>query len=431
LGCTWGEDKFVMVGGEGSIITSPDGIHWTNRESGIRDGSLRGVTSGKDRFIAVGDNNTILLSEDGIEWTAQQSPAAEEAHLYDVKWVNERFVAVGSPGLILTSRDGEQWEQQESKTTETLTGVAWDKGIYYVIGENATLLYSIAGTYWTPANTGIKGDFKAIISAAVPRGTYFLIAGETRNTGLLAKSDMAISEKSEVHTPNNMTWAYTGLTVLRGPNRRLNDIVWDRVQETAVGHDIVVDYATSWVYLNASLEHVGPLQCVTSNGKRVVAGGITGIITSSYSEGDWQERGTIWRGGEPIFLAESNERFSIPDTMINTDPVGHYGKLHTPKNDLLNFMLSNWYSVGFLAYPLLQVIAISLMRKRRVWKTAAMLPLVAMGCVFIFTALAFVGASNLWPIALIFAAPIAIAYLVILLSAYGIYTLYFKWRGTG
>jgi hypothetical protein len=49
------------------------------------------------------------------------------------------------------------------------------------------------------------------------------------------------------------------------------------------------------------------------------------------------------------------------------------------------------------------------------WRVAALMPLLLMVPVFIYTTVALVQQSNLWPIVLIFAAPIGTAYLLILL----------------
>jgi len=51
---------------------------------------------------------------------------------------------------------------------------------------------------------------------------------------------------------------------------------------------------------------------------------------------------------------------------------------------------------------------------RGAWRIAALVPLLLMVPVFVFTAVAFFQESNLWPIVLIFLAPLGTVYLVIL-----------------
>ena len=65
-----------------------------------------------------------------------------------------------------------------------------------------------------------------------------------------------------------------------------------------------------------------------------------------------------------------------------------------------------------LAYPALQVNAFREMRG--VWRVLAAVPLLPMGYILVVTAIALRKGSNLWPILLIFTAPLGAAYLWVL-----------------
>jgi uncharacterized protein (TIGR03118 family) len=62
----------VLVGDEGTILTSPDGITSTVQTSGTSN-TLNGVTWSGAEFVAVGDAGTILTSPDGVAWTGRDS----------------------------------------------------------------------------------------------------------------------------------------------------------------------------------------------------------------------------------------------------------------------------------------------------------------------------------------------------------------------
>jgi hypothetical protein len=51
-GVAYGNGLFVAVGDRGTILTSPDGVNWTERTSGTN--WLFGVTYGNGTFVAVG-----------------------------------------------------------------------------------------------------------------------------------------------------------------------------------------------------------------------------------------------------------------------------------------------------------------------------------------------------------------------------------------
>ena len=57
---TYGNGRFVAVGEDGTILTSPDGVSWTRRTSGTSN-RLEGVAYGNGLFVAVG-GGTILTS---------------------------------------------------------------------------------------------------------------------------------------------------------------------------------------------------------------------------------------------------------------------------------------------------------------------------------------------------------------------------------
>jgi photosystem II stability/assembly factor-like uncharacterized protein len=105
----WGQERFVAVGNEGTIVVSRDGEHWEQASAGT-DERLRGIAAGKGCLVAVGHGGVIVRSCDGRRWRTQKSPTAQR--LTDVAFGDGRFVAVGWNGIILVSVDGRQWEQQ-------------------------------------------------------------------------------------------------------------------------------------------------------------------------------------------------------------------------------------------------------------------------------------------------------------------------------
>ena len=80
-----------------SGISSPDGEHWTPRESGTEE-SLQSVAYGDGTFLAVGRKGCLLASRDGRHWRSLPSGGTD---LCDVTYGCDRFVAVGQGNTIL------------------------------------------------------------------------------------------------------------------------------------------------------------------------------------------------------------------------------------------------------------------------------------------------------------------------------------------
>jgi hypothetical protein len=66
--------------------------------------NLQGVTYGNCMFVIVGYSRTILTSPDGMEWTNKAFGSFDD--YTDIIYANGMFVIVGNSGIIVTSVDG-------------------------------------------------------------------------------------------------------------------------------------------------------------------------------------------------------------------------------------------------------------------------------------------------------------------------------------
>lgn len=114
----WVGDQFIAGGEAGLILTSPDGITWTERDTptGVSIGNM--ATDG-DLIIAIA-GGTVLLSTDGIMWTEGVSPGI--SGIGDFIWDGQQFIAGGidfgaDEAAVSVTQDGITWRS-------TLVGVA-------------------------------------------------------------------------------------------------------------------------------------------------------------------------------------------------------------------------------------------------------------------------------------------------------------------
>jgi hypothetical protein len=107
----YGRGVWVIVGAAGSIFSSSDARHWTKRTS-TTEGTLGSIVYADGRFVTVTDSvfgrppgdgyGTILSSVDGITWT--QAHSARGLALHAVTHGANRYVVVGE-GTVLLSQE--------------------------------------------------------------------------------------------------------------------------------------------------------------------------------------------------------------------------------------------------------------------------------------------------------------------------------------
>jgi hypothetical protein len=135
----WGNNRFVATGERfavqegghdvedpglfayiyGPVLTSPDGVNWTDEDP--LGETLSGVAFGNGTFVLVG-SGPIHTSVDGTAWAVQAAPGS--GRLLGVTFGDGRFVAVGSSGAMMISPDGVTWTSRQFKTARALTAVA-------------------------------------------------------------------------------------------------------------------------------------------------------------------------------------------------------------------------------------------------------------------------------------------------------------------
>jgi hypothetical protein len=208
-GITYGNNRFVAVGRDGTMAYSSDGVTWTAAVSSTvwnytySNGNtwamdISNVAYGGNRFVAVGFNGKMAYSSDGRSWTAVSNSRFGDDTILGITYGNNRFVAVGSSGTMAYSSDGVTW-------TAVSTGTIWDYRPLYgdlvksdicavtygnnrfvAVGSGGKMAYSSDGVRWTAVSTGTiwddrlpNGDiYKSEIRAVTYGNNRFVAVGE-------------------------------------------------------------------------------------------------------------------------------------------------------------------------------------------------------------------------------------------------------------
>lgn len=168
---------FIALCNGGRLVTSPDGIRWTERfiQSWPNNiGQLYAVTYGNGLY-AVAGSGIIATSPDTINWTIHPvgDPSLPAKSVYDIQFINNQFIAVGELGLMVTSSDGVNWSEpaitlsfnrppgignNAPHYTALFRRISYGNGLYVMVGQNYmasyygfyhSVLTSPDGIHWT------------------------------------------------------------------------------------------------------------------------------------------------------------------------------------------------------------------------------------------------------------------------------------------
>lgn len=192
-GVAFGNGRWVVVGGDGSILSSSDGVQWTAETNPVGTAKLNDVTFANGTFVAIGSGNGVVLtSPDGRQWTSQ---TPESGGGVEIIHDGARFVVLAAGGFLSTSVDGaawehpprvpllyvdaggiahgnnvyvaagymrtgkptdlwscaglENWQFRDAKSSQNLFGVGYGLGQFIAVGQKGTLITSPDGAEWT------------------------------------------------------------------------------------------------------------------------------------------------------------------------------------------------------------------------------------------------------------------------------------------
>ena len=275
-GIAWNGSMWVMVGQfeinnwgnslTGQIITSTDGINWSNPITPIIPNTpiiqgiieslnidirklrisysiiINAVAWNGSLWVAAGEVvlilqdmlnyriNQIITSPDGIIWTAVKIAALDsslenysalDVAAKSVAWNGSLWVVVGSfgktPGYITTSTDGINWSApiRPSNVSGQAIAVAWNGSLWVVIGrwtDADGLAYNITtstdGITWSPFSNAITSGITTtnyFLQTITWNGTQFIIGVEIVNKDLPSTGLVLVSR-------DGLTWTIVNIS---------------------------------------------------------------------------------------------------------------------------------------------------------------------------------------------------------------------------
>lgn len=177
----YGAGLYVAVASTGTnrILTSPDGITWTNRASPDDGVAWNEVIYANNKFVIVGasggtNSNRTGYSLDGINWSFGVLPS----DLLNFGVISVNNVAVNGENFLGVSGGGTNYILNDTiyPTTMTLRSVAYGKGLYVAAVAVGSIRTSADGINWTPIS-GISLGNSPVVSYT--NGMFFITDSST------------------------------------------------------------------------------------------------------------------------------------------------------------------------------------------------------------------------------------------------------------
>ncbi|MFH1825923.1 MAG: hypothetical protein ABH823_01350 [bacterium] len=151
----------IVVGLDGTILRSTDaGLSFDVVTTGVYpDLYFTFYSPATASYVVLGAEGTILTSDDGITWLAQgpvTNGVPADVTLHNIGVTDNGYFLFGSGGTILVSTNLTSWTTIESRTTNSLNDSASGDGqIFYIVGDNLTMLKTTnGGTQWQLSEDG-------------------------------------------------------------------------------------------------------------------------------------------------------------------------------------------------------------------------------------------------------------------------------------
>jgi hypothetical protein len=172
-GVVYGNGQYVAVSSSGTnrAMTSPDGVTWTSQAT-VSGGTWRSVTYGNGLFVAVAIATTgstrIMTSPDGITWSG---PVHISSVWNSITYGNGLFVAVAEGGTdrVMTSPDGVTWTARSASEANLWKAVTYGNGLFVAVSSDGTNRAMTSGKQFERIQielkpSGSEGDGNGIYS---------------------------------------------------------------------------------------------------------------------------------------------------------------------------------------------------------------------------------------------------------------------------
>lgn len=348
----YGAGVFVVVGNDGVIQTSTDGISWTSRTSGTSS-NLSKIYFVNSRFFAVGTARTVLTSTDGISWSVMAFNAGDPADFFisltygngmyilaarknsgsqaiiyrsataannswtattnslafgttlnRIQYLNNKFFAFTSGNVMYNSNDGITWTNFSSSVVlahPNGTTIPWGTGHQIFNGVWDGTKYSFYGSSQYYAGYGSTFTSTDGVNFTLLNKTAYIVPQES---SIVNGTYFICGNEGIVSSADGMTYKHSGYAF-----RDMVKTAGKYVAVGAISSDTYIYTSTDFAtWTTQHLANSRELHAVAYDGARLLAGGSRGIQSSTDEGNSWSN---VYSNTDETFtaMAYGNSRF--------------------------------------------------------------------------------------------------------------------------
>lgn len=291
---SYGNSVYLVLGGyynnSNRFYSSANATNWNLvNTSGLAAKQFNAMAFGANLFVIVGQDGTIQSSPDGITWTTRTSGTVN--HLYRVYFLNSKFFAAGSNRTLLSSTDGITWTIitfSVGTATDYFFSVSYGNGVYVLGARSSGGAYAYAYRSTTATNNSwsVKGydyfNYESVNRIEFLNNKFWMFTvGQVMYTSSDGITWSNITPSVVVTNPDLSTAAF-------GNGNQIFNAVWDGTKYYFYGSSLywqgygstfVSTNGTAWTLLPKSA-YIVPQESEIVNGIFFVNGN-EGFVTSS------------------------------------------------------------------------------------------------------------------------------------------------------
>ena len=170
-GLAFGNELFIAVGDEDTILTSKDGNVWKNKDSNYDTAQNKGIAFGNNVFLVVGIHDFILRSIDGFSW----SKISFKKSLVNISFGNEIFIALSADGSLYSSSNGFVWNilNPISEDIIPFSDLTFGNDYFVLAGFDGSVYKSKNGNNWEKYKISGNPYIKKIIFHPLNKTDFF------------------------------------------------------------------------------------------------------------------------------------------------------------------------------------------------------------------------------------------------------------------